>query len=88
MKHLAATFALALLLGCGGGGADTGQSTETGQSAEAPQADADHCVHDGQLVTRGESRDAADGCNTCTCDGDDMWACTEMACPDDEEATP
>lgn len=28
----------------------------------------------------GESREAEDGCNTCTCMADGSWACTERAC--------
>jgi hypothetical protein len=28
----------------------------------------------------GETQDAGDGCNTCTCDNG-QWACTEIACP-------
>lgn len=29
----------------------------------------------------GETRDAGDGCNSCFCEEDGAWACTEMACP-------
>ncbi len=28
----------------------------------------------------GDHQPAADGCNTCTCDENGMWACTEMGC--------
>jgi hypothetical protein len=28
----------------------------------------------------GDTRDADDGCNTCTCDADGNWACTEIGC--------
>jgi hypothetical protein len=30
----------------------------------------------------GDSMPAPDGCNTCRCDEQGSWACTEMACPD------
>jgi hypothetical protein len=31
--------------------------------------------------TEGDTADAADGCNTCECDGG-RWSCTEIACPE------
>lgn len=32
------------------------------------------------MCTPGDKRLAADGCNTCTCQADFGWACTELAC--------
>ncbi len=39
---------------------------------------------DNITCTEGDTRPAADGCNTCTCDVDGNWGCTEMGCPDEE----
>ena len=58
---------------------------DCGEIEEAPPVC--DCV-DGECVavpTRecapGEVRPADDGCNTCECDDEGQWACTELACP-------
>ena len=86
MKLIGTTLALTLTLalGCGAGASETGPHDETPASASEPVADAEHCVHEGELVDVGFSIPADDGCNTCTCDGDDRWACTEIGCVDGE----
>ena len=38
--------------------------------------------------TSGDTQPAEDGCNTCVCTEDGIWACTEMGCPDDVDKTP
>jgi len=48
---------------------------------QAAQAQLDHtgeCTTDG--CKEGATKEADDGCNTCTCT-EGAWACTEMACP-------
>jgi len=37
------------------------------------------CEYDGQTYKPGDSFDATDGCNTCSCD-DGAVSCTEIAC--------
>ena len=44
------------------------------------------CDYEGETYEAGESFDAADGCNTCTCD-DGSASCTEMGCEEDTDAT-
>ncbi len=46
------------------------------------------CTVDGTSYAVGESFDAADGCNTCTCSGDGQVACTERACVPLDAGTP
>ena len=46
------------------------------------------CEYDGETYSVGESFDAADGCNSCSCDEEDgeaMVSCTLMACDPTEE---
>ena len=38
---------------------------------------------DGDMCTEGDTKPDEDGCNTCECDADGSWACTEIACADD-----
>ncbi|MBR57523.1 MAG: hypothetical protein CMH54_05615 [Myxococcales bacterium] len=40
------------------------------------------CEYEGATYNAGESWDASDGCNTCTCHEDGMIACTLMLCPE------
>jgi hypothetical protein len=40
------------------------------------------CLYDGEPHAVGSSYPAADGCNTCSCQGDGTSACTEKACPE------
>ena len=46
------------------------------------------CDVNGEVYAIGESYDAADGCNTCTCTADEEGGasvqCTEMGCPEPE----
>lgn len=43
----------------------------------------DGAADDGGTCEEGETQPADDGCNTCTCDENGNWACTEIACGDD-----
>jgi len=46
------------------------------------------CEYDGEIYSLGESFEAGDGCNNCSCDeegGEGMVSCTLMACEDIEE---
>ncbi len=54
---------------CGLSACDDSESSEDG--------DTDTC-------TEGDTKDAEDGCNTCTCE-EGSWHCTEMACADDDD---
>jgi hypothetical protein len=38
------------------------------------------CNYEGEIYDEGESFDAIDDCNTCSCDASGAVACTEMAC--------
>jgi eight-cysteine-cluster-containing protein len=38
------------------------------------------CEAGPNTCTEGDIRPAGDGCNTCTCQADGSWACTEIAC--------
>jgi hypothetical protein len=38
------------------------------------------CEYGGVTYAVGDSFPAEDGCNTCTCTEDGVWACTMMAC--------
>ncbi len=48
-------------------------------ACDAPKTIGDETTTDG-ACTPGEEAPADDGCNTCTCQGDGSWACTEIAC--------
>ncbi len=58
--------------GSGGFDAGSGGGFDTG-SGGGFDAGAEPC-------TPGDTRPADDGCNTCFCDDDGSWACTEMGC--------
>jgi hypothetical protein len=100
LLRLAVCVALLASVGCGGAttettssgadtaGDDTGGATPDEGDEASPQAGADTCMLNGEVVSRGTTRAAGDGCNDCTCAGNDQWACTEMACPELEEAVP
>jgi hypothetical protein len=39
-----------------------------------------NCVSLPSTCEKGDKKEAADGCNSCVCDEQGLWACTEMAC--------
>lgn len=41
------------------------------------------CEHDGARHRAGESFEAGDGCNTCSCRADGSVLCTRLACVED-----
>jgi len=57
-------FAAAAFSACGS------QSAPSASKTKAPVAE----------CSDGDTKPADDGCNTCTCDENGNWACTEMAC--------
>src|SRR6185295_5432189 len=49
---------------------------------------ADHgCAYDGKPYAMGEGFPSSDGCNTCSCKGDDKVICTLKACMQPPEKT-
>jgi hypothetical protein len=61
-----------------GDGNDTGNQTDEGdENATGNQTG----------CQEGDTRPASDGCNTCSCDAEGNWACTEMACVDEDPPT-
>ncbi|XP_072014296.1 uncharacterized protein [Amphiura filiformis] len=63
--------------GCGGNQNNFDSQGECQRRCAANQAP---CEYQFQQFSAGQSRPAADGCNTCTCGTDGRWACTEIAC--------
>lgn len=62
----------------GGNTTDDGNSTDNGNSSVGNGT--------GNLTcTEGDSFPYPDGCNTCYCDAEGNWACTEMGCVTEEE---
>jgi hypothetical protein len=56
------------------GGSDTDGSEESGAAETSPGTDGGGCEP-------GDQQPAGDGCNTCDCDENGNWLCTEIGCP-------
>lgn len=72
---VAAGFAVSMLGACDLDLKDIGDETD-GMADDGNDDDSGPCVE-------GETMPAPDGCNTCVCDADGSWACTEIGCVDD-----
>jgi len=62
----------------------TGECCQYGNPCVTPKGwdvflSMDACENAGGCMA-GEEKPAGDGCNTCTCDANGKWACTDMAC--------
>ncbi len=80
-----------LLIGITLGGADGScrRNSNLGDNNDAGADDSDDnnnttlCEYDGLAYQVGDTFDAVDGCNTCTCESDGSVSCTELGCAPD-----
>jgi hypothetical protein len=64
---------------------EAGDVTENFEGCECECVDGSFVCPEACECTPGDQMPDADGCNTCTCLEDGSWACTDMACPVDDD---